>query len=254
VHRTNRTRHPSALPGWGPAPGWGQAFPGWSPLMDDGPLVLRAASSVARWWWPILALAGFGTVAGLVLGHDHPGPGLSARGLVTVTLAALVVVLLTLHRSAGPWPLTRALTEYAVVAVLAGLLVADVGGVDQPPSKPATPAAKTEAGQAARAKPNMEAGQDRPAVLRVAAGVARAVTKTIRALTGAAGWLVDLWHRANQHTDRRSSRISSIAIAPGEAMPRSPAAGSTSTRRLLCPCASRISTHSGGPSSSSWPH
>jgi hypothetical protein len=137
VHRTSRTHHPNALPGWGPAPGWGQPFPGWSPLMDNGPLPLRAANSVARWWWPILALAGFGAVAGLVLGHDHPSPGLSTRGLVTITLAALVVVLLTLHRAAGPAPLARAVAEYAVVAVLAGLLVADLGSLDQPPNQAA---------------------------------------------------------------------------------------------------------------------
>src|SRR5215213_1250530 len=139
VHRTSRTRHAGAMPGWGPSPGWGQSFPGWSPLVDDGPLPLRVASSIARWWWPILALAAFGAVAGLVLGHDHPAPGLSTRGLVTLALAALVVVLLTLHRAAGPGPLTRAVAEYAVVAVLAGLLVADVGGVDQPPANPSTP-------------------------------------------------------------------------------------------------------------------
>jgi hypothetical protein len=233
VHRTSRTRHPGAMPGWGPAPGWGQSFPGWSPLVDDGPLALRAASSVARWWWPILALAGFGTVAGLVLGHDHPAPGLSTRGLVTVTLAALVVVLLTIHRAAGPGPLARAVAEYALVAVLAGLLVVDVGGVDQPPPNPTGSSAKTEARQATRAKPNTEAGQDRPGVLRVAAAVARAVTKAMRAVTGAAGWLVDLWRQADQQIDRRPSRPPSAATPTGEAMPRSPAAGSTSTRRLM---------------------
>ena len=203
MHRTSRTRHPGGLPGWGPASGWGQPFSGWNPLVDDGPLPLRAASSVARWWWPILALAGFGAVAGLVLGHDDSAPGLSTRGLVTIALAALVVVLLTIHRAAGPGPLTRAVAEYAVVAVLAGLLVADLGSVGQPPSKPATPAAKTEARQAT-GKPNLEAGQDRPVVLRVAAAVAWAVTKAIRAVTGAAGWLVDLWRQADQQTDRTS--------------------------------------------------
>ena len=49
MHRAYRTRHPNATPGWGPAPGWGQSFPGWSPLVDHGPLPLRAASAVARW-------------------------------------------------------------------------------------------------------------------------------------------------------------------------------------------------------------
>jgi hypothetical protein len=227
MHRTYRTRHPDAMPGWGPAPGWGQSFPGWNPLVDHGPLPLRVASSVARWWWPILALAGFGTVAGLVLGHDDSAPGLSTRSLVTITLAALVVVLLTIHRAAGPGSLTRAVAEYAVIAVLAGLLV----GVNQSPSNPATSAAKTEARQAAR--PNVEGGQDRPGVIRVAAAVARAVTKTIRAVTGAAGWLVDLWRQADQQTDRRPSRSPSTTTPKGEALARSPAAGATSTRRLL---------------------
>jgi hypothetical protein len=231
VHRTSRTRHPDAMPGWGPAPGWGQPFPGWSPLTDDGPLPLRAASSVARWWWPILALAGFSTVAGLVLGHDHPAPGLSTRGLVTIALAALVVVLLTLHRAAGPGPLARAVAEYAVVAVLAGLLVADPGSLGQPPSNPTGSSAKTEAKQAT-AKPNLEAGEDRPGVIRVAAAVARAVTKAIRAVTGAAGWLVDLWRQADAQTDR-PGRSPSTTTPMGQAMPRSPTAWSTSTRRPL---------------------
>jgi hypothetical protein len=232
VHRSYRTRHPDAMPGWGPAPGWGQSFPGWNPLADDGPLALRAAGSVARWWWPILALAGFGAVAGLVLGHNHPAPGLSTRGLVTIALAALVVELLTIHRAAEPGPLTRAVAEYAVVAVLAGLLVADVGGLDQPPPNPTSSSAKTEARQATTGKPNVEAGDDRPGVLRVAAAVAQAVTKTIRAVTGAARWLVDLWRQADQQTDR-PGRSSSTTTATGEAMPRSSAAWSTSTRRLL---------------------
>jgi hypothetical protein len=229
VHRTSRTRHPGAMPGWGLAPGWGQSFPGWSPLVDHDPLPLRVAGSVARWWWPILSLAGFGTVASLVVGHDHPAPGLSIRGLITVALAALVVVLLTLHRAAGPGHLARAVTEYAVVAVLAGLLV---GGVSQPLSSPATPTAKSEARQATRAKSNLETGQDRPGVLRVAATVARAVTKAIRAVTGAAGWLVDLWRRAGEQVNRPGRSLSSTT-STGEAMPHSPAAGSTSTWRPL---------------------
>jgi hypothetical protein len=188
---------------------------------------------VARWWWPILALAGFGAVAGLVLGHDHPAPGVSTRGLVTIALAALVVVMLTLHRAAGPWPLTRAMAEYAVVAVLAGLLVTDLGGVPQPLADPANPAAKPEAQQATRATPNLEAGQDQPGVLRVATGVARAVTKAIRAVIGAARWLVDLWRQADQQADRHPSRSPSTTTTTGQAIPRSPAAASTSTRRLL---------------------
>jgi hypothetical protein len=229
VHRSHRTRQPGGPPGWGPAPGWGQSFPGWSPLVDHSPLPLRVAGSVARWWWPLLALAGFAALAGLVLSHDHPAPGLSARGLVTITLAALVVVLLTLHRAAGPGPLARAVAEYTVVAVLAGLLAANLGGLAQPPPNPTGSSTKTETKQAT-GKPNLEAGQDRPAVFRVAGAVARAVTKTIRAVTGAARWLVDLWRQADAKTDRPNR---SSATTKGQAMPPSPAEASTSTRRLL---------------------
>jgi hypothetical protein len=143
VNHLHRTRHAGGVPGWGPASGWGQPLPGWSPLVDHGPLPLRLAESLGRWWWPILVLAGFGIVIGMVVGHDHPDPGLSQRGLATIALAALVVVLLTLHRTAGPWPLARAVAEYAVVALLAALLV-PVGGIDQPLAsgqgpKPSTP-------------------------------------------------------------------------------------------------------------------
>jgi hypothetical protein len=232
VHRNHPTRYADASPGWGPAPGWSQPFPGWNPLIDHGPLPLRAANSVARWWWPILALTSFGTVASLILGHDDSAPGLSTRGLITITLAALVVVLLTIHRAAGPGPLTRAVAEYTVVGVLVGLLVANVAGIDQPPVNPTGSSATTEAKQPSRARPNLEAGQDQPGVVRVAAAVARAVTKAIRAVTGAAGWLVDLWRRTDQQAGRRSGRPPSNTPT-GEAMPRSPAAVSTSTRRLL---------------------
>ena len=224
MHRNHHIRHPGGISGWGPAPGWGQPFPSWSPLMDNGPPPLRAASSVARWWWPSRALAGFSAVAGLVLAHDQAASGLSTRGLVTIALAALVVVLLTIHRATGPGPLVRAVAEFAVVAVLAGLLVADVGGVDQPPPKPATSAAKTEARQAARTIQNLEAGEDRPGVLRVAAAVARAVTKAIRAVTGAAGWLVELWRQADQRTDRPGR-----SAAPTRARPAVAAIGHSPT-------------------------
>jgi hypothetical protein len=120
--------------GWGQAPGWGQAFPGWDPLSDAGSLPFRAARSLARWWWPISAIVGFLAVVGYVLGHDS-GPGLSNRGWLTVVLAAVVVLLLSIHRAArgGPprAPLARAVAEYAVVALLAALL-ATAGAGQQP--------------------------------------------------------------------------------------------------------------------------
>ena len=71
-------------------------------------------------------------MVGFVLGHDQPAPGLSTQGLLTIALAAVVVVLLTIRRAAGPGPLTRAVFEYAVVFVLATLIATTGIPVDQP--------------------------------------------------------------------------------------------------------------------------
>ncbi len=122
--------------GWGqPPPGW--QTPGWASLVDPGPRSLHTARSVGRWWWPILAVGGFLAVVVQVLGHDDPTPGLSARGLLTIALAAAVVALLTLHRRYGPRPLARALVEYAVVFGLA-VLVATTGVPLNQPAAPTT--------------------------------------------------------------------------------------------------------------------
>jgi hypothetical protein len=220
VNRSYRTRHAKTVPSWGPAPGWEQPLPGWTPLLDHGPLPLRAAGSLARWWWPTLAAAGFLTVAVYVTGHD---PSLSQRGLLTIALAALVVVLLTIHRTAGPSRLARAAAEYTAVALLAALLTLTAAGAQQL----ATPAAKGDANQAAA---SADASQDRPWLLRVAADAIRAVTKAIRAITGAARWVVDLWRQADAKTDQ-GSRTSSTTTPNAEAMATSPALASTSTRR-----------------------
>jgi hypothetical protein len=223
VNRSNRTRRANTVPSWGPAPGWDQPLPGWTPLLDHGPLPLRAAGSVARWWWPTLAITSFLAVAVYVTGHD---PSLSQRGLLTIALAALVVVLLTIHRTAGPRRLARAAAEYTAVALLAALLT--LAGADGQP--PATPATKGDSKQAATA--SADANQDRPWVLRVAAGMIRAVAKAIRAVTGAARWVADLWRQADQQTDR-PNRSSPTSSPQAQAMPLSPALASTSTRRLL---------------------
>jgi hypothetical protein len=223
MNRSYRTRHASGAPGWGRAPGWDQPLPGWTPLLDHGPLPLRAAGSVARWWWPTLAVAGFLAVAVYVTGHD---PSLSLRGLLTIALAALVVVLLTIHRTAGPSRLARAAAEYTAVALLAALLALTAAGNQQP----VTPAAKGETKHPATAQ--AEASQDRPRVLRIVAGAIRAVTRAVRAVLGAVGWLVDLWRQANAKTDH-PNRSSSITTPTAEAISPSPTLASTSTRRLL---------------------
>jgi hypothetical protein len=222
VNRSNyRTRHANTVPSWGPAPGWDQPLPGWTPLLDHAPLPLRAAGSVARWWWPTLAVAGFLALAVYVTGHD---PSLSQRGLLTIALAALVIVLLTIHRTAGPSRLARAAAEYTAVALLAALLTLTAAGNQQP----TTPTAKSEAKQAASA----EASQDRSWAIRVAVSVIRAVARAVRAVTGAAGWLVDLWHQADVKTDDPSRSPSTTTPEAGALAP-SPALASTSIRRLL---------------------
>jgi hypothetical protein len=222
VNRSNyRTRHANTVPSWGPAPGWDQPLPGWTPLLDHAPLPLRAAGSVARWWWPTLAVAGFLALAVYVTGHD---PSLSQRGLLTIALAALVIVLLTIHRTAGPSRLARAAAEYTAVALLTALLTLTAAGNQQP----TTPTAKSEAKQAASA----EASQDRSWAIRVAVSVIRAVARAVRAVTGAAGWLVDLWHQADVKTDDPSRSPSTTTPEAGALAP-SPALASTSIRRLL---------------------
>jgi hypothetical protein len=215
VNRLHRTRNPSEIPGWGSAPGWGQPIPGWSPLIDHGPLPLRMAGSVARWWWPTLTLAGFGTLVGIVLGHDDPTtPGFSTRSLATIALAALVVVLLTIHRIAGPGALARAAAEYTVVALLAGLLATGGAAVGQQPTDPTKPN---------HANAQAAAGDDQPGVLRAVTTVLRAGAAVVRAVTGAVRWLINLWRQADQQTTPK-----------GEAMaapPRSPTAPAPSTWR-----------------------
>jgi hypothetical protein len=78
-----------------------------------------------------------------MVAHDDPTPGLSARGLLTIALAATVVILLTLRRGAGPGPLARTLGEYTVVFLLAVLLAppASAPPPSHPPaaSRPASP-------------------------------------------------------------------------------------------------------------------
>jgi len=133
--------------GWG-QPGWGPPHQtGWAPLVDPSPLPLQTARSVGRWLWPMVAVTGFLAVTGFVLGHDDPAPGLSRRGLLTIALAAVVVVLLTIRRTAGPGPLARAMAEYAVVFVLA-VLVATTGVTASPP-----PASSKQTSAAADQRP-----------------------------------------------------------------------------------------------------
>ena len=156
--------------GWSQPPGSWQA-PGWAPLVDPDPRSLQVARSLGRWWWPILAVGGFLAVVVQVLDHDPSAPGLSYRGLLTVALAAVVVVLLTIHRRYGPRPLTRAVAEYTVVAVLATLLATIGGAVDQH---------RADHQASGQARAQATAADDQPRVIQ-------AVTKVLRAGQGHPG-------------------------------------------------------------------
>jgi hypothetical protein len=173
--------------GWSqPPPGWGQHhLPGWAPLVDAGPGPLHPARSVRRWLWPTVAVTGFLALTGFVLGHDDPNPGLSVRGLLTIALAAVVVILLTIHRRSGPGPLARALVEYAVVFFLAVLLATTGLNVDQPP-------AGAEQASAAR--------DQRPAL--------------VKTLDGFGDWLSEWRAWVRKETNRRAQSSSASSPAP----------------------------------------
>jgi len=165
---------------------------------------------LGRWWWPILAVGGFLAVVVQVFDHDHSPSGLSPRGLLTVALAVVVTILLTIHRRHGPGPLARAVAEYTVVALLAGLLATTGVGVDQP-----------EADQAASGQTRTQAaaGENQPAVIRAVTKVLGAGAKLVRGVTGAVRWLVELWHRADQEASAKGEAMTTSAPSPALSAP-----------------------------------
>jgi hypothetical protein len=233
-------RRPAA--GWGhPAPGWTQQFPGWDPLPDPGLLPLRAARSLARWWWPISAIVGFLVVVAYVLAHD-PQPGLSNRGWLTVVLAAVVVATLSMRRtrSIGRAPLAHALAEYAVVALLA-VLLATAGTGPQPAQAPedaagARPSTEQPAHRRQPAGPDHRQPTDRnrdQAAERAEASGADRRPGIVRVVSGAWSWVKQLWRDAGELADRRASATSTTTPTPNaRTLPAS--AHAQSTWRACC--------------------
>jgi hypothetical protein len=150
-------------------------LPGWGPLVE--PPRRLPVSAVLRWWWPAATVAGFVVLVAVVGGRDDPAPGLSTRGLATLTLAAVALATLTIRRQAGPWAPTRALAEYAVIVVLVGLLVTPAAGA---PAEP-TPARSTRP----------------PAATQEAASLPPGISQVV----GVGRWLAELWDRAEDLTD-----------------------------------------------------
>jgi hypothetical protein len=175
MYRTRRIGG-APSPGWSLPPTWGQSL--------DDPLPLRAGP-VGRWLWPTVAVGGFLLVTGFALAHDDPHPGLSLRGLLTIALAAAVVILLTIRRTGGSGPLTRALFEYAVVFLLAVLVATTGVDIDQAPPGGKHPSAATD---------------HRPAL--------------VKTIDGFRDWL-DEWRTwARKETDRRPQSSSATTPAP----------------------------------------
>jgi hypothetical protein len=130
-------------------------------------------------------VTGFLALTGFVLGHDDPAPGLSRRGLLTITLGAVVVILLTIHRRYGAWSLARALVEYAVVFLLAVLLATTGLDVDQP---------------TADAEQASTTADQRPALIKV--------------IDGFSDWLSEWRTWAHKETNRRAQAAPATAPAP----------------------------------------
>jgi hypothetical protein len=157
-------------------------LPGWGPLVEP-PRRLHVAS-VLRWWWPTAVVVGFLVLVAVVGDRDDPAPGLSLRGLATLSLAAAALTILTIRRRYGPWALTRALAEYTVLVLLIGLL-ATSGAV--PPSERAL---------ADSTRP--------PAATQQAASLPPGIAQVVgagRRLAAAGYWLAELWDRAKDKTD-----------------------------------------------------
>ena len=177
-------------------------LPGWTPLPE--PSRRLSVGELGRWLWPATVLAAFAAVAAYVAATS-PGPGISTRGLVTLALAVIVLVVLTVRRRWGPLAVLRTLAEYAVVATLAGLLILAAA----PPAAQPTRERQTRTEQAATLPP-----------------VIRQVVGAWDRLASAAGRVAELWRRAGARADHRSPPSSTTRPDPGvEAMvarPHSP--------------------------------
>jgi hypothetical protein len=176
-------------------------WPSRLPSAANRPLRRHPATRRTRWLWLVPLLAGLVAVLGMVIARD-PGPGLSGRGWFTLALAALLAVLLAIHRNAGQ--LLRAVAEYLVVALLAVLLATATG--IQPARAPAK-------------HPPSHAG-----------ATAKTAVDACPSIVHVRDWLTCLWN-ASQKAQRRSHPATTTKPTPkGHAMTPTPTPPSPSRR------------------------
>ena len=167
-------------------------LPGWGPLIEP-PRRLHAGA-ILRWWWPTTTVAGFLILVAVVGDRDHPAPGLSMRGLIILTLAAAALTILTIRRRFGPWALTRALAEYAVLVLLVALL--------------ATPTPEQAAATSTRSPAAQQQAARQQAAKQSTASLPPGISQVVgagRRLADAGHWLLDLWRRADHQTTPQSA-------------------------------------------------
>jgi hypothetical protein len=170
----------------------------------------------ARWLrWLGLIAVGVAVLAlvAFVISHDDPRqPGLSDRAWLTLTAAALLLVALGLHHRLGALALLRALTEYAVVALLAVLLTVTAlpAATQQTANAPA--ANRAPAQQAATpARPPA----NRPPANRLTGVPAKGAGDGCPTVKQLPAWLACLWRHANPPTEPTQG-----PAGPPEAVPR----------------------------------
>ena len=152
---------------------------GWPP-----PPLAEVRARWARWTCLAAAVLSVLALVAFVIDHDDPHPGLSDRAWLTLGLAALLLVLLSVHHYAGgARRLLRALVEYALVALLAVLLT--ITALPAPNRAPANQPAANHA----PAQP--------PAASQPADPQATATSDGCPPVRQVPAWLACLWRQAN---------------------------------------------------------
>jgi hypothetical protein len=85
--------------------------------------------------------------------------------------------------------------------------------VDQQPTDPTRPSKPD------RVNAQAAAGDDQPAVIGAVTTVLRAGAALVRAVTGAARWLINLWRQADQQTTPKGAAVATPLPTPAPPVP-----------------------------------